>query len=98
MRRFLSIATILALLCSVMSPLMAACTEADKAASCHAEPAPHCDRAMHQHHHHDAAPPSESVSAIVGDTSCPMDCCAPSHRQSAAASDASSILPPLAVS
>jgi hypothetical protein len=98
MRRVLSITTILVLLCSIMSPLMAACTETGKVASCHAEPAPHCDRVMQQHHHHDAAPPTESIAAGVSEANCPMDCCAPSHRQTAAASDASSTLPPLAVS
>src|SRR5215467_2763489 len=97
MRRLLSITTILTLLCSLMSPLMAACTDTGKPASCHAEPVPHCDRAMH-HHGHDSAPPARSVSAGMSEASCPMDCCAPSHRQSAAASDGSSILPSPAVS
>jgi hypothetical protein len=109
MRRFLSIATIAALLSSFLSPLAAACTGTGKAVSCHAveapshaAEAPSCDRAMHaQHHHHDAAPARQSkstLSASVDETKCPMDCCTPGHPRTGAAVSTNSLLPPLAVS
>src|SRR5262245_22470552 len=99
MRRLLSITTILALLSTVMSPIMAAaCTGTGKAVSCHSMEASHCDRVAHKHHHHEAeAPSSSSVSAGENDAKCPMDCCTPGHRQSSAAAYAASTLPPLAV-
>ncbi|HMC30580.1 MAG TPA: hypothetical protein VKL99_07065 [Candidatus Angelobacter sp.] len=96
----MSITTVLALLSSVMSPIMAAaCTGTGKAVSCHAVAMPHCDRAMHQHHHHDSEPASTSgLSAGESDAKCPMDCCTPGHPQSGAAPVMVSILPQLAVS
>jgi len=110
MRRFLSIATIAALLSSVLSPLMAAaCTGTGKVVSCHtvevpnhAEEAPSCDRATHaQHHHHDAAPVRQSkaaLSASTSETKCPMDCCTAGHPRTGATVSTNSLLPPLAVS
>jgi hypothetical protein len=99
MRRFLSIATVLALLSSMTSPLLAAtCMGSGKAASCHSVGMPHCDRPMH-HHHPDADLASDSgLSAGQSDSKCPMDCCMPGHPQNGAAPATASILPPLAVS
>src|SRR5215467_13457745 len=101
MRRFLSIATVLALLSSIMSPVLAAaCTGTGKAVSCHSVAIPHCDRTMHQHHHHDAeAPaPASGMSASESDGKCPMDCCTPGHRQNGVSPVAASFLPLLMVS
>jgi hypothetical protein len=99
MRRFLSIATVLALFSSMLSPVLAAaCNGTGKAVSCHATPMPHCDGTMHHHHHHDAAPPSNSMSAADSDAKCPMDCCTPGHPSTGAAVSAMSFLPPLAMS
>jgi len=104
MRRVLSITTVIALLSSMLSPVMAAaCTGAGKAVSCHAEPMPHCDRPMHEHHHHDAAMDESkhglsSVSLADDDAKCPMDCCTAGHPRNGTAVSATSFLPPLAVS
>jgi hypothetical protein len=100
MRRFLSIATVLALLSSMASPVLsAACAGTGKAASCHSVGMPHCDRPMHQHHHHDDAEPASNsgLSAVQNDGKCPMDCCMPGHPQNGAAPATASILPPLAI-
>jgi hypothetical protein len=101
MRRFLSISTVVSLILSMASPIMAAaCTGTGKAASCHAMPATHCDRPVHQHHHH-AAAASESKAAFSAgdeDAKCPMDCCMAGHPSNGAAVSANSSLPPLAVS
>jgi hypothetical protein len=99
MRRFLSIATIAALLSSMLSPLMAAaCTGTGKAVSCHAVEAPSCDRPMHQHHHHAAAAPKSksAMSADADAAKCPMDCCTPGHPRTGAAASTQTHLPPLA--
>jgi hypothetical protein len=104
MRRILSITTVIALLSSMFSPVMAeACTGAGKAVSCHAEAMPHCDRPKHEHHHHDAAmdesnPGLSGLSSADNDAKCPMDCCTPGHPRNGAAVAATSFLPPLAVS
>ena len=102
MRRILSIATIVALISSSLSPLMAAaCTGTGKAMSCHAVAMPHCDRSMHEHHHHDGAPVESSSSVSVAEddgTKCPMDCCNAGHPTTVATPSAASFLPPLAVS
>jgi hypothetical protein len=99
MRRFLSIATVLALLSSAMSPLAAACTGMRKAASCHmemaAETGSHCDRAAHHHHQKAGNTSSPSFSADNSDSKCPMDCCTPGHPQSGAAQVTATLLPPL---
>jgi predicted cobalt transporter CbtA len=100
MRRFLSIATVAALLSSLATPVMAACTGTSKAASCHAMETPHAGHAMH-HHHHQAqaeAPDSSGLYAADNDAKCPMDCCTAAHPQNGAALAATSIFPPLAVS
>jgi hypothetical protein len=98
MRRVFSIATVAALLFSLMSPMMAACTGTGKAVSCHAAEATHCDRAMH--HHHEAAEPESNAGlfAVDNPARCPMDCCMPGHPQSGTVRAAAPILPPLAVS
>lgn len=101
MRRSLSITAILALLSSMLSPIMAAaCTGTGKAVSCHAVAVDHCDRPMHQHHHHGmAAPESKTgVSAAPDDAKCPMDCCTPGHVRSGATVSINPTLPPPAVS
>jgi hypothetical protein len=104
MRRILSITTVLALLSSMLTPVMAAaCTGRGKAVSCHAEPMPHCDRAIHEHHHHDAVMDEAKsglsvLSAADNDAKCPMDCCTPGHPRTGAAVAATSMLPPLAIS
>jgi hypothetical protein len=100
MRRVLSITTVLALLSTIMSPIMAAaCTGTGKAVSCHAMPVAHCDRATHQHHHMDEMPSSTpAVFAGEDDEKCPMDCCIQGHTQSIAAPATISVLPQLAVS
>ena len=108
MRRLLSIATIAALLSSVLSPLMAAaCTGTGKVVSCHAVEAPShadeaasCDRSMHGHHHHDATPARRSKSALsasANENKCPMDCCTAGHPRTSATVSTNSLLPPLAV-
>jgi hypothetical protein len=101
MRRFLSIATIVALLSSLATPVMAACMGTGKAASCHAMEAPRQGgHAMHHHHHQDEAeaPNRSGLSAGDSDARCPMECCTPAHPQNGAALAATSIFPPLAVS
>jgi len=102
MRRFLSIATVLALLSSVMSPVLAAaCTGTGKAVSCHNVTMPHCDRTMHQHHHHgdaEAHAPASGMSAGESDGKCPMDCCTPGHKQNGVSPIAASFLPLLMAS
>jgi len=101
MRRILSITTVVALLSSMLTPVMAAaCTTPGKAASCHAEAMPHCDRPMHEHHHHDAAmgESKAALSVADNDAKCPMDCCTPGHPRNGAAVAATSVLPPLAIS
>jgi hypothetical protein len=100
MRRILSITTVVALLSSMLSPIMAAaCTGTGKAASCHEAAMPHCDRMMHEHHSHHAAPASSAgVSAGENNAKCPMDCCTAGHPQSGTAAVVPSILPPLALS
>src|SRR6266567_6129662 len=97
MRRVLSITTALALISSLLSPVMAAaCTHSGKAASCHkvmVEPE-HCDGM--QHHH--VATPSESSAWTAADTdSCPMECCTQGHPRSATAAPAISVVPSLAM-
>src|SRR6185312_6406323 len=84
MRRFLSITTVLALLFTMTSPIMAAtCTGTGKAVSCHSMAASHCDR--HEHHHHAAEAPAGTISISAGgsDEKCPMDCCIPGHGTTA---------------
>jgi len=101
MRRFFSIATVLALLSSMTSPLLAAaCTGTGKAVSCHGGAMPHCDRPMHHHHHgDDAAPePISTLSAGESDASCPMDCCTPGHPQTGAPATTSTNFSPLVLS
>ena len=100
MRRSLSITVILALLSSMLSPIMAAaCTGTGKAVSCHAVAADHCDRPMHHHHHGAAAPESKTAfSAAPDDAKCPMDCCTPGHLRSEAKISTHPDLPPPAVS
>ena len=100
MRRFLSIATVLALLSSMTSPLLAAtCTGKGKAVSCHGGAMPHCDRPMHHHHDDDAAPePAQELSAGESDAHCPMDCCTPGHPQNGAPATTASNFSPLALS
>ena len=99
MRRILSIATVMALLSSLVSPVMAACMGTGKAISCHTEATPHCDRTMHHHHQEQAEATSEfALLAGDNDAKCPMDCCTPGHPQSGTALAAASLLPPLTVS
>lgn len=101
MRRILSIAIVVALFSSMLSPVMAeACTAAGKAASCHEEAMPYCDRPMHEHHHHGAATgdSKSGLSASENGVKCPMDCCTPGHPRNGAAVVATSILPLLAMS
>jgi hypothetical protein len=107
MRRSLSITVILALLSSMVSPIMAAgCTGTGKAVSCHEVAMDHCDRPMHQHHHHDMAAPESTAtpksktafSAAPNDSKCPMDCCTPGHLRSEAKISTHPDLPPPAVS
>jgi hypothetical protein len=107
MRRSLSITVILALVSSMLSPIMAAaCTGTGKAVSCHAVAVDHCDRPMHQHHHHAAAAPESATapesktafSAAPDDAKCPMDCCTPGHLRSGATISTNPDLPPPAVS
>jgi len=97
MRRFFSIATVLALLSTMMSPVLAAaCTGTGKAVSCHTAPMPHCDRTMHQHHHHaDAEQPASTSGISVGesDSKCPMDCCTPGNKQNSVSPVTASLLP-----
>ncbi|HEY2499406.1 MAG TPA: hypothetical protein VGK24_20280 [Candidatus Angelobacter sp.] len=95
----MSITTVVALLSSMLSPVMAAaCTGTGKAVSCHAGAAPHCDRTMHQHHH-DAAPTKSNSAFSAGEDNaqCPMDCCTPGHPSNGAAVSADCLVPPLAV-
>jgi len=107
MRRSLSITVILAMVSTMLSPIMAAaCTGTGKAVSCHAVAVDHCDRPMHQHHHHGAAAPEymaapkskAAFSAAPDDAKCPMDCCTPGHLRSGATISTHPDLPPPAVS
>jgi hypothetical protein len=100
MRQVLSIATVLALLASSGSPVMAACMGAGKTVSCHAAAtqASHCDRAMHHHHEQQAeAPGSPGLFASESGSKCPMECCTPGHPQNGTVLASASLLPPLAV-
>ncbi|HZS25880.1 MAG TPA: hypothetical protein VFB76_01515 [Candidatus Angelobacter sp.] len=95
----MSITTVLGLLFTMTSPIMAATCMGGtgKAASCHSMAASHCDR--HEHHHHAAeASTTKSITAAESDEKCPMDCCVPGHRTSASVAYAPLLLPPLAVS
>jgi hypothetical protein len=99
MRHFLSIATVLALLSSMSSPVLsAACVGTGKAVSCHSVGMPHCDRPMHHHHDDGNSEANPGLSAGQSDAKCPMDCCMPGHPQSGAAPATASLVPPLAVS
>ena len=101
MRRSLSITVILALVSSMLSPIMAAaCTGTGKAVSCHAVAVDHCDRPMHQHHHHGMAAPESTTAFTVApdDSKCPMDCCTPGHLRTGATPSRNPDLPPPAVS
>ncbi|HEX4604791.1 MAG TPA: hypothetical protein VH724_12405 [Candidatus Angelobacter sp.] len=100
MRRTFSITTILALLLSMASPLMAACTGTGKAVSCHAMEMAQDAQPMHEHHHHDVAMDKAKSGVSVADDAakCPMDCCTPGHPRNGAAVAATSVLPPLAMS
>ena len=99
MRRSLSITVILALLSSMLSPVMAAaCTGTGKAVSCHAIAAEHCDRPMHHHHGATASESKTAFSAAPDDAKCPMDCCTPGHLRSGATITTNPDLPPPAVS
>lgn len=105
MRRIFSITAIVALIASSFSPLMAAtmhCAGMSKASmSCHGgEDMASCDRHMHGHHHQAAAPTesSPSFSGAEDNPKCPMDCCAPGHITTVAASSSVSLIPPMAAS
>ena len=99
MRRVLSITMAVALISSLLSPVMAAaCTHA-RAASCHraAVQPQHCD-GMNQHHHAMNAASSEPAAWTASDPGkCPMECCTQGHPRSVTAVPAISVLPPLAM-
>lgn len=96
MRQFFSIATVLALLSSMASPIAAACMGTGKAASCHMEAASHCDRMMHHHQHQAGNESNSGLFALENDSKCPMDCCTPGHPQTGTVLASTSLLPPLA--
>lgn len=89
MRRFLSIATICALLASPAAPVFAAaCPHAHQVMACHrVEHVHHC--ATMQHEEGDAADAESADAAVLQSitppSDCPMDCCAPGQRTNAIA-------------
>src|SRR5882724_3320534 len=95
MRRVFSISTALALISSLLSPVLAAaCSYTEKAAMCHRPavhmPVEHCDGMHHQH----AVPASEPASWTASDPgACPMECCTQGHPRSATAVPTISVLP-----
>jgi hypothetical protein len=98
MRRFFSITTILALMSSLASPLLAACDHSGQPMACHrsAKQKSHCE--MMAGHHHDSAAPESAEPAAAGKESsgnCPMDCCIPGHPTSASTIAAIPSVPPL---
>jgi hypothetical protein len=101
MRRFFSITTILALMSSLASPLLAAvCDHSGQPMACHraTKQRSHCEM-MAGHNHHSAA--SESAEPAVAGRevsgNCPMDCCISGHPTSASTIAATPSLPPLVV-
>jgi hypothetical protein len=81
MRRLISISTAVALLISLVSPLLAeACVKNGGRASCHrvGQAAPHhhnCDGMPGHHHEDDMSAPDQSDSISSLDSTCPMNCC-----------------------
>jgi hypothetical protein len=103
MRRILSITAILALVCTLAQPLLAAaCSGSGKVV-------PMCHRVQVQqnaaHHHCDGMEQEETssssdpgISAAGSDPKdCPMDCCAQRHQPTDAAPPSLTILPELTV-
>src|SRR5260370_6653136 len=101
MRRFFSITTIMAMMSSFASPVLAStCKHVAQPAACHQAEVqkPHCE--MMHHHHSEAPEPESSTTVVAADpspASCPMDCCLPGHPTSTAVVAAISILPAPAV-
>jgi hypothetical protein len=107
MRRFFSIATIAALMSSLVSPLSAAaCPHSQQAMACHriqatqAHQTHHCDEMMGHDQAGEPAPEDSSTPGFKAGQSresCPMDCCTPRHVTNATAIGVGRSLPPLAV-
>jgi hypothetical protein len=102
MRRFFSITTILAMMSSFASPLLAStCRHVVQPAACHRAQTqkPHCNM-MHHHDDSEAPKPESSTTVAAGDpspASCPMDCCLPGHPTSAAVIAATPAVPTPAI-
>jgi len=103
MRRLFSITTILALMSSLASPLLAACDHSGQPMACHrsAKQKSHCGMMAGHHHDSSAAESSASqsqapaVAGLESSGSCPMDCCIPGHPTSASTIAAIPSVPPL---
>jgi hypothetical protein len=98
MRRFFSITTILALMSSLASPLLAACDHSGQPMACHrgAKQKSHCE--MMAGHHHDSAAYDSAEPAVASresSGSCPMDCCIAGHPTSASTMAAMPLFPAL---
>ena len=80
MRRLISISTVVALICSMVSPLLAeACMKHGERATCHRVSRTashrHCD-GMPGHHHEDDMVASDEGRSVSGvPSTCPMNCC-----------------------
>src|SRR5215469_6447861 len=102
MRRILSITAILALVCTLAQPLLAAaCSGRGKAPACHRVQSQqntahhHCD-GMEQEETSTSSGPGISAAASTPEH-CPMDCCAQRHQPTEAAPPALAVLPALTV-
>jgi hypothetical protein len=90
MRRLCSITIIAAMMCSLVSPALAAtCPHAKQVMMCHreragAQPEHHCDMMMDEQT--EPAASDSTGAAVTGSQTqqnCPMDCCAPGQRTNA---------------
>jgi len=101
MRRFFSITTIVALMSSLASPLLAAvCDHSGQPMACHraTKQRSHCE--MMAGRQHDSAASESAEPAVGGRESsgnCPMDCCIPGHPTTASTIAATPSLPQLVV-
>lgn len=80
MRRLISISTAVALIFSLVSPLLAqTCMKSGEHASCHrgsqAASHHHCDGMPGHHHEDEMAAPDQSDSVSGAAANCPMNCC-----------------------
>jgi hypothetical protein len=91
MRRLVSITAVLALMSSLVSPLLAAsCQHGQQMAACHRvqeqkPQKPHCAMMHHHEAAEEAAPAADgpAVRGLLSSQNCPMDCCQIGDRTNA---------------